>query len=330
MADRGTYRSVKVVLLDGPDFQRLSSEARFVFLVLKMTFGPSGIDVRYPEELVHQVAGKTGYDPDTVRECLATLERADWIRREGNVVWVVGQLEHDPGMQPSNSNHRTSIQRHVDGLPRIELVARFVAEHPDFCPPDEYGIPTPTGAAPPPDPIAPEMPQGSPEDGIPHATAITEEGGGNTEEGRLRREKPREDISDSSSQDVENSSTEHLPREPDPDEPDGSDLPHPGSRMSASELVEAWARVQPTKPNQAERRTQKRAAFKITNEHDRDSIIQAMVGIGALFEHSPPQNQPWDLWTLHKKFSKAKARALDHPELKARRAKAEFLHGARA
>lgn len=141
MADRGAYRSIKVVLQDGPDFQRLTERARHTFLTLKMAFGPSGIEVRYFEALACEVAEKTGMPVEAARVSLQELERTGWTRRERNVVWIVGQLDHDPGLTATNENHRKSVQSHVNGLPRLSIVRRFVECHSGYFPPLEYTLP---------------------------------------------------------------------------------------------------------------------------------------------------------------------------------------------
>lgn len=130
MADRGAYRAVKVVLLDGPDFQQLSERANHLFLVLKLSFGPSGIEVRYPDELAHVLAARTRIPVEAVRLHLDELEATGWIRREVNVVWIVGQLDNDPHQKHDDDKHRKGVWRHVAGLPRLPIVGEFVAAHP--------------------------------------------------------------------------------------------------------------------------------------------------------------------------------------------------------
>lgn len=141
MAERGAYRSIKVVLLDGPDFRQLSERARHAFLVLKMGVGPSGIEVRYREALVHEISQRTGMPVEAARDALAELESSDWIRLRDNVLWIVGQLHHDPGLQASNEHHRKSIQKHIGSLPRVPIVGEFVDAHPDWFPGAEYTLP---------------------------------------------------------------------------------------------------------------------------------------------------------------------------------------------
>ena len=49
MSDRGRYRSITCALVNGPDYQQLTPEARLVLLTLKISFGPTGIELRYPD-----------------------------------------------------------------------------------------------------------------------------------------------------------------------------------------------------------------------------------------------------------------------------------------
>ena len=95
--------------------------------------------------------------------------------------------------------------------------------------------------------------------------------------------------------------------------------------MSASQVLEAWASAQPIEVPAADRRKQKPFARRIADGHTREQVMATFVGIGQLFPHCPPKNQPWDLSDLDRKFSKAVAAARDHPELKARRFEEEFM-----
>src|SRR5690606_27054725 len=68
--DRGEFRGIYVALIDDPDFQRLSPEARLVFLVLKLKLRQYGIDVFYPESLPRL----TGLPPKACEAALAELQ----------------------------------------------------------------------------------------------------------------------------------------------------------------------------------------------------------------------------------------------------------------
>jgi hypothetical protein len=126
MSDRGEYASIPKVLIDGPDFQQLPANARFVFLALCLTFNGLGIEVRYPDALVAELVAQTGLDGDTVRYALDDLEKAHWVSRESNVVWLRGRLTHS-GLTVANAKkHVPHVRKVVAGLPRLAIVAEFV------------------------------------------------------------------------------------------------------------------------------------------------------------------------------------------------------------
>ncbi|MHB1863404.1 MAG: hypothetical protein ACYCVL_10580 [Gemmatimonadaceae bacterium] len=139
--DRGEYRSIRRVLLDGPDFQRLSASERHVFLTLKLTAGPVGLEVEYEEATVVRLAAQTGIEPSVVRRAMAGLVASGWVRREANVFWVVGHIDHEPSRNSNDPKHRKSVQRYVNSLPRLEIVADFIVAHAEWFPADEYKAP---------------------------------------------------------------------------------------------------------------------------------------------------------------------------------------------
>lgn len=139
--DRGPYRAIPVVLLDGKDFHRLPERARWVFVALKMNLGPAGIEVHYPDALAHQLAAQTGASPGAVMDAIDLLESEKWIQREGNVVWIIEQLHFDPHMTVTDPKHRKSVQRHIASLPRLPIVDDFVATYADWFDGEPEGQP---------------------------------------------------------------------------------------------------------------------------------------------------------------------------------------------
>jgi hypothetical protein len=129
---RGHYRSIHTVIVDGPDFQALSPGAKLVWYTLKMTLGPSGIEV--VPALVGTLMERTGLEANLVEKGLAQLESARWVQRERNVVWMVDGLKHDPHLTLTNANHRSQIAGHLNGLPRLAIIDAFRA-HYGFAPP---------------------------------------------------------------------------------------------------------------------------------------------------------------------------------------------------
>lgn len=150
---RGEYSPISRALLDGPDYQRLSPIARHVFLTLKVSFGPSGIEVQYPDALVSTLAHTTGWTATDVIAALQQLEESGWIARELNLLWIIGQLQFHPGMVASNEMHRKGIVAHVAGLPRLVIVRRFIEHYaPFFC--DAPGVLDAYPRIPPASPVA--------------------------------------------------------------------------------------------------------------------------------------------------------------------------------
>lgn len=128
-ADRGEYRSVPRVLVDGKDYQALDPEPRHLFLVLKITMGPAGIEVHYPDAHAIELAEQTGYDVEEVKRCRTALVEAGWVRMERNVIWIVDQLRYEPSLSEKNPKHRKSVLTHVQGLPKLAIVGDFIAHY---------------------------------------------------------------------------------------------------------------------------------------------------------------------------------------------------------
>lgn len=129
---RGTYRGIFSALVDDPDFQALSPQARHVFLTLRvcLQLGPAGIFRYYPAILAEQ----TGLDPEVIDKALAELAAGRWVIREGPILWIRNALRHDPAMRLSDAKHRKTVDRWLSGLPKLHIVLTF-------C--DYYGIPRP-------------------------------------------------------------------------------------------------------------------------------------------------------------------------------------------
>lgn len=137
MSERGNYRSISCSLLAGKDFRALPERPRWIFVVLKMNFNFTGIDTWYPDELRARISNESGASEAEVEVAFQHLERAGWMFREDNVVWLVGHIDHDPHMKPSDPKHRKAAQRILGGLPRIPLVARFMKGLPEWFPRSE-------------------------------------------------------------------------------------------------------------------------------------------------------------------------------------------------
>jgi hypothetical protein len=174
MSDRGAYRAIHCVIVDGPEFQALKPGAKLVWYTLKMTLGPSGIDV--VPALVATLVERTGADEAQIKKALEQLQADGWLRIERNVVWMVDGLRHEPAFSLTNQNHRAKIRAHLAGLPRLKIVDEFRAHYGIAAPPLEMPSP-PVGEVPEsPSKMASKTPSKMP-------STIREEGKGKREEG---------------------------------------------------------------------------------------------------------------------------------------------------
>lgn len=123
MAGRGVHRGVHSALLDDPDFQRLSTDARLALYTVRLCkqAGPAVIFRYYPALL----SAQSGLSPRRLEAALVELEAGRWIAREGVVLWVRNGLRHDPTMRLANRKHRAAVDRAVAELPHCQLVLTF-------------------------------------------------------------------------------------------------------------------------------------------------------------------------------------------------------------
>lgn len=146
--DRGEYRPMFCRILNGPDFRRLGGVARACIWPLKLRLPVTGIGVI--PALVGTLSEDTGFPEESIRSALEELEAEEaggaWVRRQGNVVWLVRGLEFEPTINPNDPRHMTHLRRIVDGLPSLEIVESYKAHYSNwFTPPRQTpGEPQPS------------------------------------------------------------------------------------------------------------------------------------------------------------------------------------------
>lgn len=129
MSDRGEYASIPRALAHGPDFQALPERARWVFVMMCLTFNGVGIEVRYPDSLAFELSAQTGATTEEVKAALNSLEEEGWIRREANVIWLCGRLEHSGLTLANPKKHIPHVRKVVLGLPHLQIVREFVEKY---------------------------------------------------------------------------------------------------------------------------------------------------------------------------------------------------------
>jgi hypothetical protein len=139
---RGVYRGVYSALIDDPDYQRLTPNARLVLLTLRLCSQAGAAAIFRAYGAV--VAEQTGLSVDAVEASLHELETSPsaerpWIVRDAGIVWVRNALRYDPHMGVSDPKHRAAIERVLAALPRSGIVSKFCRY---------YGIVSPFGRPP--------------------------------------------------------------------------------------------------------------------------------------------------------------------------------------
>jgi hypothetical protein len=151
--NRGTYRATHTALFDDPDYEKLSPEARHVFLALRLG-SQSNIACIYRLRL-SVLSENTGYPLDTLSVAIKELKSGHWIFYDGQVVWIRNGLRYDPTITLSNPKHKSSIEKAVFGVPKCEIVKMFCDYYGLECPFDTHEILMPMGSdtVSPPNPI---------------------------------------------------------------------------------------------------------------------------------------------------------------------------------
>jgi hypothetical protein len=154
---RGVYRGIYSCLIEDPDYQRLSADARLVLLTLRLSAqaGAAAIFKVYGAVLAIQTGLEDGALEHALDE-LATSPSAErpWIYREAGIVWVRNALRYDPNIRLADPKHAKSVERAVAALPKLGIVARF-CDYYKIASPFEDAAETPSRASEEPSPPRP-------------------------------------------------------------------------------------------------------------------------------------------------------------------------------
>jgi hypothetical protein len=101
----------------------------------------------------------------------------------------------------------------------------------------------------------------------------------------------------------------------------------PQAPLATQELIGAWIKHYEKRngrrPPGKDIPKQGAVAKRICDGHTAEEVVYAFLGIDHLFPYS--KGEPWDLFDLEKKFTKAMAAAQDHPDIKRQREEEAFM-----
>jgi uncharacterized phage protein (TIGR02220 family) len=114
------------VLLDTPKFKSMSSDARHVFHVLKLTRlnNMAGIFV-FDLGAKVTVADQTGISIKKLEIAIRELIDNQYVIYEEPILWLRNQVKHDPYVNLTNPKHVTAIHKVLNGLPSISIIAKY-------------------------------------------------------------------------------------------------------------------------------------------------------------------------------------------------------------
>jgi hypothetical protein len=135
----GRYRMIPVGLWENTEFQRLTPNARYVYM--NLTSGSlssfAGIGLLYIEALQRE----TGLRIAELENALAELEKTptparSWIVRDLGVVWVRRQLMSDPAIEKAGGSpsaaQQIGIATHLGSLPQDSAAVRKFRRYHSF------------------------------------------------------------------------------------------------------------------------------------------------------------------------------------------------------
>lgn len=94
-------------------------------------------------------------------------------------------------------------------------------------------------------------------------------------------------------------------------EPPGWKQGHP---VNGGEVIGWWIELRDERPPEGEIKKQGAVAARLAKRHTRSEILRALVGMAGVFPHS--NGEPWDLFDLERKFSRAFDGCSQHPAVK--------------
>lgn len=125
---RGIWRGVYSSIVDHPDFQILSPNARLTLFVCRCgSLNTPASIFRYYRGVLE---AQTGLDATDLEAALVELEKkpstsAPWIVRDESILWVRNGLKHDPNLTLEHDGHREAILRALAALPTTPTVQKF-------------------------------------------------------------------------------------------------------------------------------------------------------------------------------------------------------------
>lgn len=138
--ERGDYRPIYTVIIDGPDFRALPRDAKLLWYTLKLALPAWGIGPipGFGETMRERI----GFDQMELDRAWDAIEMGSWASRNGVLYYLHRGLMFEPGLQASNPNHRKALVRFLASLPSSPIVRKFKQDYAMWFPGDPDAVPT--------------------------------------------------------------------------------------------------------------------------------------------------------------------------------------------
>lgn len=126
------YQSIYASLPEDDEFITLSPLAKALWYTLKVKLPATGLGTMNPRVVATLV--------NCSLEQLAVAEgelSPKWVRRDGNLWWIVAGLRFQPSLSPDDRKHRAFVQKQASAMPDSPIVLDFRAAHTEWFGPSE-------------------------------------------------------------------------------------------------------------------------------------------------------------------------------------------------
>jgi len=143
MSDRAFFRAFYHSLLDDDDFQKLSPEARWLFVCCRTSRVCNIASIYLCDEGTFvTLSAETGFNIEKVKDIIfGELSDAKWVIYERPILWLKNGLKYDPFVKLNNEKHQVGVLNVLKSLPKREIIITFCDYYNLAYPFDRESIP---------------------------------------------------------------------------------------------------------------------------------------------------------------------------------------------
>ena len=118
------YQTLYQKITSNPEFQSFSSAAQLVFYTIK--FCKENNAANLFEIYTETLSKRNNLTQKEVEKGLKELEEKEWIKREGELLWIVKGMKNNPSFTMNNTKHQKALLSCLNELPKMRIVFSFL------------------------------------------------------------------------------------------------------------------------------------------------------------------------------------------------------------